>query len=181
MNHHEQGVEDAKNKRPRYLPRDWTQDEKMAYYEGYEEGRGTRPLTVGEAKARIAEVEVQLAELSKVQLQLYRTRSELEAIEGVKPEGYFSPANLEKLMAKGGKSRFYDTLNGRRLQDHLRVEITGPDDSCTKRVIYHSRIHVNRTAALPVCFSGAFSDYQILRDSDVINGMECRYGDIYTG
>ena len=72
-------------------------------------------------------------------------------------------------------SRFYTYLDGKQLQPWYQIEIVTIPETNTKVVYFNSRIHVNKRVALNPSFSSEFTDYEILRDRDLLTGIYNRY------
>ena len=46
----------------------------------------------------------------------------------------------------------------------------------SKYVTFYSKIQVNKSVQLPICFSTAFSDHEILHDRDLLTQIYNRWG-----
>lgn len=78
-------------------------------------------------------------------------------------------------------SRFYTYLDGNQLQPWYQIEIVTIPETNTKVVYFNSRIHVNKRVALNPSFSSEFTDYEILRNRDLLTGIYNKYGvDIFS-
>ena len=70
----------------------------------------------------------------------------------------------------------YSHAGGAVLPHWLTIEVTEPDETDSKRVLFHSTIHLNMPKKLPFCFSSAYSDGEILRDPDVLKCLKQSFG-----
>jgi isocitrate lyase len=73
-------------------------------------------------------------------------------------------------------SNQYKTLGNHTLQPWYSVEITEPDAENAKHVLFHSSIHKNMPVKLTFCFSGDFTDYEILNDHSVMTKFIEHFG-----
>lgn len=70
----------------------------------------------------------------------------------------------------------HKTLGGSLLQPWYIVEIEKRGDN--KSVTFVSRIHVNKRVGPGFCWSGRFSDSQILHDGHLLGWVAQRYGKV---
>ena len=71
-------------------------------------------------------------------------------------------------------SKTYNTLGSSQLQPWHSVEIVETPEG--KEVVFHSRIHVNKSTKLSFSFGVSFSNCDILNDRDVVSKFITMYG-----